>query len=354
MRILVYGAGSIGAWLAAGMSTAGHQVTCIARQPFVDAVRESGLTVLNPDDTAARITNLTVYTSLIDLLASSTDDVKRFDAILLCVKAYSLQAAVDDLACNMQLLSGDAGSRPLIVCFQNGVGCDEIACLAFGKDNVIAATTTTPVSSPEAGVIRTERSGGAIAYAACGQYDLTWLGNLFHGAAPVTISCEDYRSLRWSKLLLNIMGNASGAILDLPAASIYEDGRTFRMEMAMMRECIAVARRLNVRLVNLPGFPSATLAWAIQKLPHRLLQPILLRQIAKGRGNKRPSLYIDVANVTGHSEVTWLNGAIVKYGQSVGVPAPVNARLTRLLCELVSGRDLQMLWRGQIHRLISE
>ncbi|MBP7228786.1 MAG: 2-dehydropantoate 2-reductase, partial [Longilinea sp.] len=86
-----------------------------------------------------------------------------------------------------------------------------------------------------------------------------------------------------------------------------------------------------------PGTPVRALAMAA-RLPVTLSQPLLRRALGRGRGGKMPSFHIDLHSGSGKSEVAYLNGAVARLGQAVGVPAPVNRRLTELLMAVTTGQ----------------
>jgi 2-dehydropantoate 2-reductase len=50
-----------------------------------------------------------------------------------------------------------------------------------------------------------------------------------------------------------------------------------------------------------------------------------------------PSLHIDLHSGRGRSEVSWLNGAVLRHGEALGVSTPVNRVLFETLSGLVSG-----------------
>jgi 2-dehydropantoate 2-reductase len=54
-----------------------------------------------------------------------------------------------------------------------------------------------------------------------------------------------------------------------------------------------------------------------------------------------PSLHIDLHSGKGRSEVDWLNGAVERAGQTVGVNTPVNQFLNETLLGLVANREKQ-------------
>jgi 2-dehydropantoate 2-reductase len=50
-----------------------------------------------------------------------------------------------------------------------------------------------------------------------------------------------------------------------------------------------------------------------------------------------PSFHIDLYSGRGRSEVEWLNGAVVRFGEKAGVPTPINKVLTDTLQALTKG-----------------
>jgi 2-dehydropantoate 2-reductase len=106
----------------------------------------------------------------------------------------------------------------------------------------------------------------------------------------------------------------------------------------MLREGVAAMRGLGLKPVALPGYPVPLLAWGIRWAPSFLLGPIMRKMVAGGRGNKPPSLLLELRRGRQRSEVADLNGAVVRTGEQIGLPTPVNRTLTETLTRLVSGR----------------
>ena len=138
--------------------------------------------------------------------------------------------------------------------------------------------------------------------------------------------------------MTNLIGNATSAILDMTVAELFADQRTSAVELAMLRECLAVMRVLKYGVVDLPSVPVRALAFAAGRLPNFLAQPALRRGVAAGRGNKMPSFHIDLHSGRGRTEVRWLNGAVARRGAERGVPTPVNQALTNTLEALSEGK----------------
>ena len=145
------------------------------------------------------------------------------------------------------------------------------------------------------------------------------------------------RTLKWSKALLNMVGNATAAILNRHPRIVYDYRPTFELEVAMLKEALAVMKKQGIRSIDLPGSPTRKLAWAVRYLPRELLQPLLARAVGSGRGNKLPSFQIDLNAGKTVNEVLYHNGAVAQVGKTLGIPTPVNAALTSVLLRLARG-----------------
>lgn len=344
MRILIIGAGPVGLWVGANLIRAGHDVAFVGRPRVAEALRSAGLAV----ETPAGNWQLRPPAAFGSVSAATAHGPA--DLICITTKAYDLAAALGEIAAADMI---PADSDTIVAAFQNGVGAEEVVAARFGAARTLAATTTTPVSLAGPGHLRVDRSGGGIAWApldAAAQLLRERIATLV--ASGCGVSVTDGRALKWSKLLLNLAGNASGAILDLPPAQLFADARMFRFEMEMLREAVRVMDASSMRAVTLPGAPAASLAWALRRLPDIALRLVLRRRLSAARGDKRPSLYFELANYTGRSEVAWLNGAVVEAGRRWGVPTPVNTRLTEVMTALVSGTAAWPDWRGRIDALV--
>ncbi len=88
MRILVVGAGSTGGYFGGRLAQAGRDVTFLVRPARAAALRDKGLRIVSPHG------DVTLAPKLV-----TADAIKQtFDAVLLTVKAFSLEAALDDMA----------------------------------------------------------------------------------------------------------------------------------------------------------------------------------------------------------------------------------------------------------------
>ena len=150
---------------------------------------------------------------------------------------------------------------------------------------------------------------------------------------------------------MNMLGNATCAILDEPPQAVFADTHMIDLEIAAWREALAVMRAAGIPAVNLDGYPFGLLAGLIRYAPAFAIRPVLRSQIRGARGGKMPSLHIDLAAGKRQNEVLWLNGAVVRRGVVEGVPTPVNRALTDTLLDLVAHPEARATWAGAHQRL---
>jgi len=333
MKILFFGAGAIGTYIGGSLASAGHAVTFIERPEPADAIRARGLKVRRGAQ-AETIRNISVVTSPAEALAAGPYDFGVF-----ALKSFDTATALQELRAAAHLPPAEAQPSvpvPPLLCFQNGVDNEAEIVRSLGADHVIAGTVTTAVGKPGPGEAVEERKRG-VGVA---------LGHPL--SVPVVQALNQARlnarpypapgPMKWSKVLTNLIGNATSAILDLPVAALFADRRLFALEVAVLRECLAVMRAQAYAPVDLPGTPVRALVLAVERLPRALAQPILTRAVGGGRGGKMPSFHIDLHGGRGRTEVRWLNGAVVAHGARLGVAAPVNQALTDTLEALSAGR----------------
>jgi len=157
--------------------------------------------------------------------------------------------------------------------------------------------------------------------------------------------------MKWSKLLLNILGNAVPAIVDMSPAATFSSTELFAIERAAYLESLAVMRDLNIKPIQLPGYPVPLLTWAMRRLPAGIAGELLSRLIVGGRGGKMPSLHKDLTGRRAKSEVQYLNGGVAIYGEKAGLPTPVNRALTDILLSIAAGDVPWDCYRGDPHAL---
>jgi 2-dehydropantoate 2-reductase len=120
MRILVIGAGAVGGYFGGRLHEAGRDVSFLVHSRQAEALRAHGLRIVSP------LGDATIRPRLV--LAHEISG--PYDLILLCVKAYSLDAAMNDFA-------RAVGAGTMILPLLNGMQHIDLLANRFGEGSVI-------------------------------------------------------------------------------------------------------------------------------------------------------------------------------------------------------------------------
>jgi 2-dehydropantoate 2-reductase len=226
-----------------------------------------------------------------------------------------------------------ADRLPPLLCLSNGVDNEPAIAAALGADKVIYGTVTSAIGRRGPGDIILEKLRGV--GVAAGHPLSERLAAALDGACLNCRLFADAAAMKWSKMLTNLIANPASAILDMTAAEIFANRKLYKLEIEMLRECLAVMQAQGIEVVDLPGTPVKALAFAT-RLPLWLSRPFVGRAAGSGRGGKMPSFHIDLHAGRSQSEVDFLHGAVVRAGKKMQVATPVNEVLTGTLLKLTN------------------
>ena len=346
MRILIFGTGAIGGYFGAKLAYAGHDVSFVARSATVEAIQEQGLIVAKHSvGSLQRLLSVQPPTFL--SLRQAFLHGAEYDLILLGMKSYAIEQAINEIVAFVP-------NPPPILTTQNGIGIEDKLVEQFGEWSIIAGSVTVPVSLETRNIMIEERDdcGFGIAPTSKGQ-DIQEVVRALENAGITVTQVKDYRALKWSKALSNMIGNASSAILNRHPSVVYNNDKLFSMEVEMLKEALAVMKKLKINVIDLPGIPVKRLRFGIKRMPRMLLKPLLTNEVTAGRGDKLPSFQIDLNAGKRNSEVLFHNGEVAKHGRKVGVPTPINTVLTTILLNLAAGKINRDKFSGNPQALLN-
>lgn len=329
--VLVIGPGAVGSFLGGMLAIAGRDVALLGRRATPDLPT---MQVEGP----GRVDTVRVRR------LADPDAVGVPGLIVVAVKAFDLPGALDT--------SSRWPAAPMLT-VQNGIGAED-AALAARQGTLLAGSLTSAVEATPGGVRRLRAGGMGIAVVRGDRVPDELADRLAADWTSAGLRArvfDDWAAMKWSKLLANLVGNATSALLDLDPAVIYADPLTFEIERRQLREAVAVMRARHLRPVSLPGAHVELLLRGVS-LPAPIARPLVARAIGGARGGKAPSLRLHLRDGgTGPTEVRWLNGAVAEHGAQLGVATPVNALLAALVDEAAADPVRAAWWRGRPDRL---
>lgn len=339
-NFLVFGAGAIGTYIGGSLARIGNKVTVLEQPDAIETLRRAGLHLELPGNPPISIPpgSVTFSTSLEQAL-----DHGPFDVAVFALKSFDTASALEGM-------HPFAEKMPPVLSLSNGVDNESQMVSVLGAHKVIPGTVTSSVGRRGVGDIVLERMRG-VGVADCHPISPK-LVRVMNSAGLNAHLFPRPLDMKWSKMLTNLPANATAAILDLSAAEVFAHPGLFRLEMDMLSEALAVMRALGVQVVDLPGVPVRLLALGT-RLPGFIARPLMKKAVGGGRGGKRPSFHIDLHSGRGRSEVGWLNGAVVRHGEKVHVPTPVNRLLTDTLLALTRGEIPLPTFSRQPEKLLS-
>jgi len=318
-RIAVIGTGANGAAIAASMTRAGVDVTCIEQWPaHVDAILRDGLTVNSPS--GQTVTRL----SAINLCDVATLR-EPFDIVFVVVKGYDTRWACELV---MPLLKSDS----LVVGVQNGMTLDDMTDVV-GAHRTVGCVIEVAANMFDPGIVN-QQTGMWFAIGsedASVQRRLSDVSDVLSAAGDVEI-VEDIRSSKWMKLVANAAELVTSAILDLPLleAIALPGMHAFMTETGKEAGRTAVA--LGHRIVPIFGMAdidtSSPDAFATELLDRVLTdyslpdtRTTVLQDWMKGR----------------RAEIEEINGLIVREQARLGGHVPANEITLRLARQIEAG-----------------
>ena len=295
LRVAVVGAGAVGCYYGGMLARAGVPVTLIGRPPHVEAMRRDGL----------RLTSATFDEHIPVDASTDIAAVAGATLVLVCVKSTDTERTGAQLAPH---LAPDAR----VLSLQNGVDNAARLQAALGRP---AAPAVVYVASEMGGLghVRHLGRGELVIPADMGPtsgIDAAAVVSLFAGAGvPVELSDNVVGAL-WGKLLLNCGYNAISAITDLPYGRMVTLPGIEQTVHDVVVECLAVARALQV---TIPGDVFAAVARIATSMPGQVSSTC--QDLRRGKP----------------TEIDHLNGYIVREGERLGVPVPLNRALQSLV-----------------------
>jgi 2-dehydropantoate 2-reductase len=288
-QVAVMGAGAVGCYYGAVLARAGHKVALIGRAQHVAAFRSSGVRL----QTAAFDESIPVQAS------TEPEAVRGAQLVLFSVKSTDTENAGASIK---PYLGRDAA----VLTLQNGVDNAERLAATLGRE-VIPAVVYVAVEMAGPGHVRHHGRGELVIGQSARSEEIKAAFRV--AGVPVEVS-DNVAGALWAKLIVNCAYNALSAITQLPYGRLVQGAGIPTVMENIVDECLALARAAGVKV---PGDMHEAVRRIAQTMPGQYSSTA--QDLSRGK----------------KTEIEHLNGFVVRKGEMLGVPTPVNRTLLSLV-----------------------
>ncbi|NOY07986.1 MAG: 2-dehydropantoate 2-reductase [Spirochaetes bacterium] len=330
LTVGVVGCGSLGGVIAGKLfKKHGRKLWIVSRNRRINGtIRDKGLVVVEGKVKEGKVEGGKTITTAKPLVVESPADIDNpLDVVIVTTKLNTLNDAVKTI---LPCLS-ESGKVVLIQNGLEGLNLKE----KFGADRIFIASVLWGASMTEPGRYRVTARGP---FAAEKEKGSNAASNVLAEIFPVKLTC-DIKGVLWSKLAVTASLTSLGAVTGMPFGKLTENRRILELSLKIGNEVYAVARKSGVRLKALPGVPfgiNIPLLLAGKFLPQKI-KYALIRLIGKKHGETESSMLASLKHGR-KTEIDYLNGEIVKLGESFNTETPVNRRVVEIVKMLEEGR----------------
>ncbi|QVJ02862.1 ketopantoate reductase family protein [Nocardiopsis eucommiae] len=290
MKILVVGAGAVGGYFGGRLVQAGRDVDFLVRPARAALLAEHGLNITSVE---GHTENTTVRPVTKDQLTDA------YDLILLSVKSYGLEDAVEDLA-------PAVGPGTVVVPFLNGMRHLDVLVERFGEDHVYGGVCMVMTRLDEAGGIVEVGKMGELVYGPLSDSPVVDLDRV-HGALEeagfTARPTKEIRQEMWDKWVFLASLGAVTCLMRAPIGRVNRAPGGSEFSAGMFAEAITVA--------TAAGYP-----------PSDRIRGFADRVISDTERDTSTSMYWDLTH-DNPVEGDHIVGDLVARGRELGVPTPL-------------------------------
>jgi 2-dehydropantoate 2-reductase len=298
MKIAIVGAGAMGSLFGGRLSQAGHQVLLYdINREHVETIQANGLVI---EDLASGTREICR-----PVATTEAENLRVSEILIIFVKSAATEAVA-------RQFSDITGVETIAVTMQNGLGNETILKRHFGEQRTAAGVTSQGATFLAPGRIR--HAGRGPTHLCMSDRNNEKLEEFVHALNQAGLDTEleeNIDDLVWSKLIINVGINALTALTGLPNGRLLEFPDCKALMADLVAEAVRVAEKRGVHLT----YPD----------------PLeMVYAVAEKTGGNRSSMLQDFDRKR-PSEIDFINGAIVREAEALGLEVPVNRAVTRLV-----------------------
>ena len=292
------GAGAIGAYYGGQLARTGHDVTLYARGENLTAIRRRGLEIRTPEgSTVVQVT-----------ATDRADELGAADFAILGVKSYSLDSIGP-------VVRQTAEKGAAILPFLNGVETtDHLLKLGVPRGAVLGGVTRISVARVQPGVVERRGPAQSVIIGELGGQTtdrVTRIATAFRDAGADARVSNRIEVDLWQKFIFLAAIAAGCGLARVPIGVVRGRPLGRRLFQRAVQEVVDVARARGIPLAD---DETTQVTGAIDALPP----------------GTKPSFLLDL-EAGGPTELDILSGAVSRYAEEAGIPAPIHDAVTAAL-----------------------
>jgi len=293
--------------LAGLLAKSGNEVWLLDKnQNRADNIKKNGIRIEGKTDLQIKID-----------ITTEVGKIGKADLIIIAVKSYdTIQAALS--------VRSIINSATYILTLQNGIGNVENIKNVLNNPNILGGVTSHGATLLGDGLLRHAGTGDTYIGRLDGKSttEVKTIAEIFNKSGIDTKISENIEGLLWSKLIINVGINALTAITRLNNGRLIEFEGTEGVLEKAVSEAILVAQKKNIKLIyNDPLERVKEVCRLTSANISSMLQDVLKKR---------------------KTEIEYINGAIVKEAEILGISVPVNEVLTNLVKTIESSYAKQL------------
>jgi 2-dehydropantoate 2-reductase len=300
----VVGAGPVGCIVAAFLAKGGYEVIlCDVIADLLMPAVDPGIIIEGAESLQQKVS--ATITNVDDLAAHAPD------VIIITVKAHALPLIAS-------AIEGFQRDGMYVVSWQNGIDTELELSKMLGKGPVMRAVVNygcgligpahvhIPFHHPPHYIQELDPASHHAADA---------IAKAFSQSGLQTEHTDEIISMVWRKAVLNSCMNPVCAVTGLTMSRVMNDPIVYQTVNNLVKECLKVARANEINV-----------GWDFY--PHAM-------EYMGSAGDHKPSMLMDI-EANRQTEIDFMNGKFVKYGQQAGIDTPFNHTLWTLVKGLES------------------
>ena len=297
MLTYIAGSGAMGCRFGYQLFKAGKEVILLDKwEDHIKAIQKDGLKIVGDHEDCVHIP-----------IMRPEEATQKADFIVLFTKAMQLETM-------LQSLKGIITDKTKVLCLLNGLGHEDVIKKYIPEKNILMGVTvwTAGLKGPGTALLTATGSVNLQSIDQSGEKEAMVFVDLLNEAGLKVTYDEDVVPSIWRKACVNGTMNSTCALLDCTIGEFFASEEALRVVDTIIHEFVMIGEATGV------------------KLDEQAIKDYVMHTSVVAAGHY-PSMHQDLVQNHRLTEIDYINGAVAKKGDSLGIPTPYCHMITDLV-----------------------